>query len=559
MATSDQIGFQQSGIANVLETNRLRVPLNQREYSWEEEHVSDFYEDLLTALADNKRTYFLGTIVLTNDDEVSDGQQRLSTTMVMLAAVRDWLLKQGDEARASSVETDFLFKVDRKTTETVPKLSLNVDDNDFFRNRILARPGTDRKMEPTRNSHRLLLAAYHLARQKVESYLSSFAETHRTGLLLDWIDYLQKQALVMVLKVPDHLNAFVLFETLNDRGLNASQADLIKNHVLSLAQARANEAQQLWAKTLGTLETITDDDLAVTFLHHYLITLAGPTKEREVFDRIRRMLTTSASALSFLSTISSAATDYAALFNPEHEKWNDYDDSIRRSISTIMRDLRVAQIRPLMFAVAQKFSSAEAARAFRMFVSWSVRFLIVGGRGGFLDRNYALLAEQVGTGKIKTADALADAARDVVPTDSAFEESFKSAQVSQAHLARYYLRALEKNKKGEAEPEWVPSDDKKAINLEHVLPQNPGAEWPRIKADDAAANYRRIGNLALLQASKNSKIGNKPFDEKKAIFRDSSFAWTAEIAKDSGWGIFEIGKRQVKMAEAAVKTWPVRP
>ena len=288
---SEKIIFEHTGIGHVLATRRLSVPLNQREYSWEDEHVEDLYSDLANA-RDEGHNYFLGTIVLTGHDkavpEVADGQQRLSTLMIMLAAVRDWLLKNGDEKRAKAVEDKFLFEVDIKTTERIPKLSLNVDDNEFFIKRILSRRGeADKKIPATRYSHERLEKAYAIARGKLEAILSAYSDDHKTERLVAWIEYLENGGEVIVLSVPDHLDAFVMFETLNDRGLKVSQADLLKNHLLKIADTRIQEAQQSWAKMVGTLESVGDDLSVVTYLHHYLITKEGETKEREVFDRVR--------------------------------------------------------------------------------------------------------------------------------------------------------------------------------------------------------------------------------------------------------------------------------
>jgi len=555
----DQIHFEHLGIARVLDTKQLHVPLNQREYSWEADHVSALYADLWNACAGGK-SYFLGTIVLTHGAEIADGQQRLATTMIMFAAVRDWLLKHDTVTRAKHIEDHYLFGTVLRTEDKVPKVTLNVDDREFFTKRILHRPGEPGKNQaPTRQSHRLLVSAYEQAHAKIGDMLAGFSEDHRANRLFDWVEYLEGRALVIVLGVPSHLNAFEMFETLNDRGLKASQADLIKNHLLSVAGDRIEEAQHKWARMLGALESIGADDLTVTYLHHYLITTDGPTKEREVFEKIRKRSTSQASALDLLTKLCTDATDYAALFNSDHEKWNEYDSSIRKSIGTFQRDLRVEQIRPLMFAVARTFSPKEAARAFRMFVCWSVRFLIVGGRGGFLDRNYAVLASQVGNRTIKNATSLAEAAaKDIVPKDAEFEAAFSSAQVSQSRLARYYLRAIENSRKQQPDPEWVASDDTKGVNLEHVLPEVPGSAWPNVTDDDAVAYWRRIGNLAIMQANKNSKLGNQGFSEKRPVLGQSTYCWTAEIAKETTWGPKQIGERQRRLAAAAVLTWPLK-
>lgn len=559
----DAINFEHIGIGTVLHHNRLVVPLNQREYSWEEEHVRELFEDFANAIANNKATYFLGTIVLTRGEgdipEVSDGQQRLATTTILLAAIRDYFFRIEDKKRAESIEQDFLKTTDLETTETVPKLRLNVDDNEFFTKFITASPRTkERKTQPSKESHRRIKAAAELIAKLLQDILAAYGkDSTKISRLLEWVKFLRDGAQVIVLRVPDHINAFVMFETLNDRGLKASQADLLKNHLLGLAGDRIKEGQQKWAQMLGVLESLGKDDITVTYLHHLLITKNGPTKEREVFDKVKQTVNSQGRAIEFLDELADSANDYAALFNSDHKKWNEYGTNTRRYIATINRDLRVEQIRPLMFAVSKHFTPKEAKIAFQLFVFWSVRILIVGTRGGLLDRNYAVNAQEIGSGKIKTAQELASALQDVIPSDALFQTAFSEARVSQAFLARYYLRALEISQKGQSDPELIPTDDETSVNLEHLMPENPGEFWPNIDHDAVSAYFRRLGNMVIMQAKKNSMIGNSSFSDKKKELKQSAFLLTSEVAQSSSWGIAEIKERQKKLAELAVKTWPL--
>jgi hypothetical protein len=560
--TREEIGFEHKGIGAVLSQNRLAVPLNQREYSWEEEHVRDLFEDFGHAIDSGSSTYFLGTIVLTHGEgelpEVSDGQQRLATTTILIAAIRDYFFQNNDHIRASAIEQEFLKKTDINTTETVPQLQLNVDDNEFFTKFILATPNTkERGINPTKESHKRIKKAAEIAAQHITSLLAPYTkESARSPRLLEWLRFIKDGAQVILLRVPDHLNAFVMFETLNDRGLKASQADLLKNHLLSLSGNRIKEGQQKWASMIGILETIGRDDITVTYLHHLLITKHGPITGREVFDKVKQTVNSQGRSIEFLDELMDGASDYAALFNPDHKKWNEFGTSTRKHISTINHDLRVEQIRPLMFAVSRHFPIKEGILAFQLFVFWSVRFLIVGGRGGFLDRNYAVAAQEVASGRLKTAKALILALKNAIPSDSLFEAAFSEARVSQAYLARYYLRALELKAKGQNEPELVPSDEEQSVNLEHILPENPGELWPEIDTEIASAYYRRLGNMVILQAKKNSMIGNSKFSDKKSILKDSAFALTVDVTKNTNWGPKEISDRQKQLAKLAVQTWP---
>ena len=75
-----------------------------------------------------------------------------------------------------------------------------------------------------------------------------------------------------------------------------------------------------------------------------------------------------------------------------------------------------------------------------------------------------------GTGRITKAFQLRDAMKNYVPNDREFEEAFSGARVSRPHLARYYLRALEKIVQGIPQPKYVANEEVAEINLEHVMP-----------------------------------------------------------------------------------------
>jgi uncharacterized protein with ParB-like and HNH nuclease domain len=121
-----KIDFGYTGIATLLKGGRLTVPPNQRSYAWGDDHISDLFDDLSAAIKDGETDYFLGTVVLTGDGvpDVSDGQQRLATTSILLAKIRDYFLGVGKEKKARQIDTDYLRTTDLKTDETISRLSL---------------------------------------------------------------------------------------------------------------------------------------------------------------------------------------------------------------------------------------------------------------------------------------------------------------------------------------------------------------------------------------------------------------------------------------------------
>src|SRR5437762_1045285 len=142
-------------------------------------------------------------------------------------------------------ESEFLFKYDRDTEQIVPKLSLNVKDDVLFRETLLTNPKgrIAKSAKPlVAPSNRRLVEATAAVRKYFEEVLQPVAAPSKKRVLNRWLDFIESGAQVIVLKVPDTGNAYMMFETLNDRGLKVSQADLVKIIFLEkLARAIADK------------------------------------------------------------------------------------------------------------------------------------------------------------------------------------------------------------------------------------------------------------------------------------------------------------------------------
>jgi Protein of unknown function DUF262/Protein of unknown function (DUF1524) len=566
MAKGLGIAIAESGIGSVLNRYSLGVPLNQRSYAWEDAHVRTLLQDFSNAIANDDKTYFLGSIVLTSSGngkwEVADGQQRLATTAILISAIRDRLSFAGvnEKTAAEKFTQNFLLEFDERTGEHRPKLTLNTEDNDFFVKTALLPPAhPDRgKAAIKTESHQLLADAVKICAAHVESIVSQYAKPDQPKRLYDWVDFLRESGVIIEIKVPDSFNAYTLFETLNDRGLRASQADILKNYLFGKAQDRLSEIAPKWAAMASVIESVDADDLLLTYLRHFWISYTGPTVEKELAERIRQAVTGRQQAVDITIQLAADVVDYAALFSPlEHTGWKGYDKETRAYLYVMTRILQVVQIRPLLLAVIRSFTPQEAKKAFKDFLSWSVRFLVAGGAGGgVIERYYGLRAGEVATGKVKTADELKERMKGVIRTDAEFVEGFRQHRVSKVHLARYYLRAIELSRAGtDPHPDLGGIlEDTAQYTLEHIIPLNPNAAWKL--PDEVVHGYaKRLGNMTLLDPAMNVDIGNSSFVEKLPIFRKSPLLITQEIAKQKQWGPDEINARQAVMAATALDIW----
>lgn len=120
--------FNALGLGSVLKLHRLGVPLYQREYSWTEDVVTQLFSDLSKAKNEGQG-YFLGTVVTiprigSDKLDVVDGQQRLTTTAILLAAIRDFIqLANPLHIVIESIENEFLSTIDRKKVNASPASS----------------------------------------------------------------------------------------------------------------------------------------------------------------------------------------------------------------------------------------------------------------------------------------------------------------------------------------------------------------------------------------------------------------------------------------------------
>jgi hypothetical protein len=561
----ERLEISRQGIAKLINDGNLCVPPNQREYAWKDEHVTDLYQDIAKAMRDDEPDYFLGSVVMAKNNgslEVFDGQQRLATTVILLAAIRNYYFENGDAERAGIIESDYLMSRSLQTLEPQPKLTLSKIDHDYFLKKVLEHdPAVRTQAIATCISHERLAKAVELAERHVQAVVAPYHANDRSDQLYNWVSFLMERATVICVQVADDKSAYVVFETMNDRGLKPSAADLLKNHLFGLAANRLAEAERNWIAMTGALDTVADadDEIVVDYVRHVWISQNGPTRTRELFDSIKGSVRSRQGAIDVSTQLAQNAVLYSALLNPAHDLWNPHGAAARKHIATL-KHLGLKQLRPLLLAGVKAFPQQEIPRFLLTLVCWAVRFLITGGAGsGALEAHYGRNAHQVTLGTILNLAGLASAMVAIVPADDAFRSAFAAAQVPKAQLARYYLTGLQLKADGHPEPQYVPNDDASDVNLEHILPKAPSPEWPGMEPDVFRANVNRIGNLALLQVSPNRVASSSGYDVKKTVLQASAFSLTQMAGRYASWTPTEIADRQRVLADLALETWPLRP
>lgn len=558
----DKIESYLIGIGELLSRSRLVVPDHQRPYAWGVTEVEELFRDFSDAIKRSKSDeYFLGTIVLSRSGGdrklIVDGQQRIATTTILIGAIRDYFFEKKDTQRAHGILNEYIAKSDIRTLQLTSYIHLAPEDRDFFSDLIVVDPTDEKRARvPSNTAQEKISNAVKAARDFVARIVDTTNDPD--SALLDFIEFIKDKARVICVETTSEVNAFIVFEVLNDRGLDLTIADLIKSYLFRVAGDRLEEVSSSWSRMVTSITDSGGEADIRDFIRKAWIAQNGLIREKQLYERIKGEITTKDAAVKYAQKLTEYASVYAAMLNPSHDKWDLYEDTVAESLE-IFEMTGVSQIRPLLMAVFDKFDASETNRSIPMLVSWTVRFLICGSGGsGTLETYYSERARDIASGAIKGASPLYEAMKSVLPDDATFERRFAEVSVSKGPIAKWYLRVLEQQATGNSDTIVNPNNDK--VNLEHVLPQTFNASnWPGVTEEEHKKLVKRLGNLALVNKRINSRIGNSGFEQKKEALRASKITLTSAIAENTHWTRAEVEKRQNQLAQLAVKAWKNTP
>ena len=249
----------------------FHIPAYQREYSWQNIQLEDLWDDLEEVLSDDSEEHFFGQIVTNTSEngyEVIDGQQRLITSTLLLAAIRDVAKKfTSDQKFSSQLSEDERYSARRKVDDIqenyllasnlkTPILTLP-DENDvasFFTDLLIK----GRIVESDNQTEKNLRNAYLFLKKHVSQYIAK-KESENLGVpqqlkrLENLIQVFTKRFKVILINTASTKDGFVIFETLNARGKSLEEADLLKNLLLGFLSDDEESANSKWERIFTTL------------------------------------------------------------------------------------------------------------------------------------------------------------------------------------------------------------------------------------------------------------------------------------------------------------------
>lgn len=566
-----------------------RIPPYQREYSWQKGQWEDLFQDLVEA----DGSHFLGTIITLNQTtdamdstvlELIDGQQRMTTLTLLLAASYSLLHERrdslDDDARTDLVNLGrrLVRKSDGKLRVTPQTQGHNLDD---YRH-VLATVGlkVEAKKMPWFAARRIA-KCFNYFRDAIDALATSDGISTDIAAMRV-LDAVQRAVLVKI-EVASHADAFVLFESLNNRGMPLTPVDLIKNHLLAVSEHKAvmkvDEAFKLWNAMLTNLgDTYATQE---RFLRHYYnafkTELPGvpnaPVATRAKLIRIYETL-----LAHDITGLVDALVKASALYGRINCVNNpDEPSPLDASFKRLLRAQGAPSYVLLMWLLRKRddlgLTDAHLVAVTEGLTSFFLRRNLTG-----VPQTYALpklfmtiierLTDEAGAADDVVA-LMAGILRDASSSDEEFRKRLSGPIYEEnSDVARFILTSLAEDSmtKETFTDLWVSEKGHYVWTIEHILPQgaNLPTAWKEMLggAELAAAaqerDVHRLGNLTI--TAYNSSLGNKSFVEKRdrtdaknrSIGYRNGLSLNATLVDLDAWTVADIDARTKALADHIV-------
>ena len=524
------------------------IPVYQRNYDWKKAQCVTLFRDIEKIAVSNERSsHFLGAIVCVENGTfgvlsqftVIDGQQRLTSIMLLLKALID---STEDEGLKDEIKEDYL--INKRITDESLRIKLKPMKSDASSFQRLM----DNKCQDAEESQ--IFSNYRL-----------FVDLISKSKLTPNEIYGGIQKLEIVYIKVEKENPQMIFESLNSTGLDLTQADLIRNFLLMGQEYHIQK--KLYNNYWVELEKMLPDIMISDFIRDYLTlkTRTIPLKDKvyESFKEYYLDVSSRYDVEGFLDELKTYGTYYS---------WfrfcNCPDDEINNRLSQIQR-LKSTTVYPFLLSIFEdcymykSIDIAALCSALDVLLSYFIRRLLCEMPTNALNKVFATMASDVRQHKSGTLSSRISAilakkqGKTRFPDDSLLKDKLLSRNSSKFPHIKFILEQIERRK-------WKETVEFEALTIEHIMPQNLNPQWNidlGNRASDIHEKFKDcIGNLTLAGPDYNSGMKNNSFREKREYFLSSNIAMNREIGANENWGENEIIKRAASLINDICSIWP---
>lgn len=557
-------------IESLLASRFFNIPRFQRPYSWDDENIQDLWDDVVGARGDD---YFIGSMVVYREGKqefsVVDGQQRLTTITLLLCAVRDAFANLEEQDLAEGIHQ----LIERKNRLNKNEYVLRTESSfPYLQEEILKFGEPEIENLPELVEEQALKRASKILSLKVDSLLESVdvdatvPVEDKHGEKVERLTSLRESVLnlkVILVKLENEDDAYLIFETLNTRGKDLAVTDLVKNHFTKLLKSKtAVDAVKLkWNRILQNIYESSSDINSDAYIYHFWASRYEATPAKKLYSVLKRRVN-SKNARQYLDALVRDVEFYRAIHEPSY-MWNINEKRVAASLRAI-RVFRVSQPTPALLSLVRAYKdgkiklsklieAVEAIERFHFAFTAVTSSRSSGGISGMYssfarrlyeaeDSNQASIEIRVFTQKLRerrpSLEEFKLGFRDIV---------FTNTTTKQKPLVKYVLRKFAEENQFKFAVDW---DE---LTIEHVAPQSLIGTEPW-----GEGVVGQLGNLFLLDPKKNGELANKEFAEKKRLLSEGQYSAPRAVSEASVWDPAAVESHTDAMALAGyTKIWKI--
>lgn len=528
------------------QNNQFVIPIYQRLYSWEKEQCKQLWDDIIKIGGNDKMNgHFIGSILYVRVDDthsspllIIDGQQRLTTITLLFIALRDHL---NDEVKRKEIES-YLINSDKDGDKKF-RLILSESDKDT----LLSLIDKDRR-KPSEPSLKIV-ENFKLFEKWIRKNTDKL-ETIFKGL--------EKLMIVWIALKKEKDDPQLIFESMNSKGIELTQADLIRNYIIMETEVKKQEGfyNQYWRAMEENFKQ--NEKLFNRFVRHYLTIktreIPNINKVYEAFKDYRQKEGIG------IETLLQDLQKYCGYFCQIAFK-KEADKDLNKALSFLV-DLEMDVVYPLLLELYSDYkdgvlSDQDFIPIIYLTESYLCRRAVCGLGTNSLNKVFPFVTKKINKDQyresIKAHFLSLEKTTGKFPKDSEFRDSLITIDFYHFKKTKYFLERLENFDTKEPV-------DTQECTIEHIMPQILTEEWKRDLGENFKAIHEKylhtIGNLTL--TGYNEKYSNNSFQEKRNMekgFNQSPLRLNQSLKDLEPFGEKKIEKRANDLADWALKIW----
>ena len=530
------------------------IPRYQREYSWEEKQLDDFYRDIVDNInfsEESKNTdYFFGTVMLVGDMiqhkeplQIVDGQQRITTMTIFFSALAK--VAEKSDKKISNNIWRYIIGCDEDGEDY--KVLENLTASPYFEDKIQSRNSkgiySDSILEGTEQYK--IQYAYDFFLKKLSADVNNFSQQY--GLAeIEIIKIIRSQLTgSQVIYICSHTEEDVnkIFENINSKGQKLYTLDLIKNEIFSVENELVpiDKAKEIWSQIKNNLISDREAISVDTFYRYFWISNYGQSKMSDLYDNFLSTIKPE-DYYEYLKKLRDSSRNYMLVVSPTDNMFQGHSISkkdiarVKNILNNITVNFRITQARIFILVAYEKYMNNKIKfKDFKNIIEFIEEFHYVHNaickqRNNKLENKYGSYARKLR----KAADrgdwnreinCFKDDFKSLLPDKKTFIDHFvsltykkKSSTAKQNQLnvvAKYSIKKYEEILHGSADYDYLNE------SIEHIVSES---ENPNICC--------HIGNLTLLEENLNKKSDAEKLSKKIELYGESKYCSTRKFLEE---------------------------